>query len=68
MKSWIQKELIQWVHFQFIKAKELERRKLEANIWTDNIFESVAWLKKKLPYSNTELYKMLEIPEEFDSI
>ncbi|KAH9502464.1 Meiotic nuclear division protein 1 [Bulinus truncatus] len=48
--------------------QEAEQAKVAANRWTDNIFSTKSWIKKKFSFEESVLDKQFGIPSDFDYI
>ncbi|XP_037805887.1 meiotic nuclear division protein 1 homolog [Lucilia sericata] len=72
-KETLEKQLQQFQHevdYEELKAKECDTKKLleAANRWTDNVFMTKSWCKRKFDKQDRELNKAFGIPEELDYV
>ncbi|XP_064650877.1 meiotic nuclear division protein 1 homolog isoform X2 [Lineus longissimus] len=50
------------------KKQEAKVAKEAANRWTDNIFSTKSWIKKKFSFEDSKIDKQFGIPDDFDYI
>ncbi|XP_065358682.1 meiotic nuclear division protein 1 homolog [Calliphora vicina] len=72
-KQTLEKQVKQFQHevdYDELKTKETDSKKLleAANRWTDNIFMTKTWCKRKFDKQDRELNKAFGIPEELDYV
>ncbi|KAI8125886.1 hypothetical protein FF38_08904 [Lucilia cuprina] len=72
-KETLEKRLQEFQHevdYEELKAKECDTKKLleAANRWTDNVFITKSWCKRKFDKQDRELNKVFGIPEELDYV